>query len=130
MIEALLLAVVAAKGPDDLPDSQYRGFHYEEEWEPVRKCIIWRESRGKLRVEAPGGSGLYQFIGSTWDAYVDRAGYPEWKGVRPAQAPRYVQDEMFWFVINPKPKLGGLHGRHHWSASHAHGAGFPNVKDC
>jgi hypothetical protein len=119
MLESLAFVAMAASGPQDIPDSQYRGYHYEEKWEPVRKCLIWRESRGRIRADGSGGSGLYQFIQSTWDAYVDRAGYPEWKGVRPYKAPRYVQDEMFWLVINPKPKLKGLHGKMHWSVTHA-----------
>ena len=126
MIESLAFAVMAISGPEDVPDSQYRGFHYEREWEPVRKCIVWRESRGRLRADGSGGSGLYQFVQSTWDAYAGRAGFPEWVGVRPNKAPRYVQDEMFWYVINPKPKLKGLHGAHHWSTVHAN----VRIKDC
>lgn len=126
MIESLAFGVMAIAGPQDIPDSQYRGYHYESEWEPVRRCIIWRESRGNLRADGSGGSGLYQFIGSTWDAYIRDAGFPEWEGVRPFKAPRYVQDAMFWFVVNPKPKLAGLHGAHHWSVEHAN----VSVKDC
>ena len=76
MIESLAFGVMAIAGPQDIPDSQYRGYHYESEWEPVRRCIVWRESRGNLRADGSGGSGLYQFIGSTWDAYVSDAGFP------------------------------------------------------
>jgi len=65
-------------------------------------------------------------VQSTWDSYAGRAGFPEWVGVRPYKAPRYVQDEMFWYVINPKPKLKGLHGAHHWSTAHAD----VRIKDC
>jgi hypothetical protein len=121
MIESLAFAVMAAAGPQDVPDSQYRGYHYEQRWEPVRKCIVWRESRNRKSADGRNGSGLYQFIQTTWDSFITDAGFPEWKGVRPYKAPRYVQDAMFWFVINPKPKLKGLHGAHHWGTHHATG---------
>lgn len=119
MIESLVFVAAALSGPQDIPDSQYRGYHYEAQFEPVRKCLIWRESRGRKSADGSGGSGLYQFIQSTWDTQAVRAGYPEWVGVRPYKAPRYVQDEVFWVTVNPKPKLKGLHGKHHWSVEHA-----------
>ena len=118
-----------SKNPRDLKDSQYRGFHYEKKWEPYRKCVMARESGGNYKVDGPYGSGAFQFIQSTWDAYIDRVD-PGYKGVRPHLAPPYLQEEMFWLVVNPKAKTPGLEGRHHWSASHAHGAGFTHVKDC
>ena len=129
MIESLAFVAMAASGPEDIPDSQYRGYHYEAEWEPVRKCIYWRESRGRWRADGRFGSGAAQWIQSTWDAYAPGAGYPEWVGVRPYKAPRYVQDEMFWVMINPKPRKKGLHGYHHWDSRHALTIG-KRIGDC
>lgn len=119
------------KDVDKIPDSLYRGWHYDKKYEPFRKCILKRESGSNFKAESPigGGSGAYQFTQSTWDAYVVKvdAGYV---GVRPNKAPPYLQEEMFWVVANSRAKKPGLEGRHHWSASHAHGAGFTHVKDC
>lgn len=117
------------KNVDKIPDSLYRGWHYDKKYEPFRKCILKRESGSNFKADGSGGSGAFQFIQSTWDAYIDRVD-PGYKGVRPHLAPPYLQEEMFWLVVNPKAKTPGLEGRHHWSASHAHGAGFTHVKDC
>ena len=119
MIESVAFMVMAAAGPKDIPDSPYRGYHYEEKWEPVRKCIFWRESSGRYKADGPYGSGIAQWIQSTWDVYADRAGYPEYVGVRPFKVPSYVQEDVFWFMINPFPKKPALHGYHHWEAAHA-----------
>ena len=56
-----------------------------------------RESGSNFKADGSGGSGAYQFIQSTWDAYVVKvdAGYV---GVRPHLAPPYLQEEMFWVV--------------------------------
>ena len=134
MKPALLITLVAgfvwgsalpATGAE-LPDSQYVGSHYVKKAEPFRKCVMKRESGGSYKADGSTGSGVYQFIQSTWDVYAQRAGYPEWVGVRPYKAPRYVQDEVFWIAVNPYSKRPGLEGRHHWSAAHAQ---F-KVKDC
>ena len=37
MLESVVFVAMAAQGPKDIPDSQYRGYHYEQQWEPVRK---------------------------------------------------------------------------------------------
>jgi hypothetical protein len=117
------------KDVSKIPDSLYRGFHYEAKYEPFRKCVLRRESGSNFKADGSGGSGGFQFIQSTWDNYVKRvdAGYV---GVRPHKAPPYLQEEIFWLAANPYPKKKGLAGRHHWSASHAHGAGYTSVKDC
>lgn len=119
-----------SKNPDDLKDSQYRGWHYEKKWEPYRKCVMSRESGGSYKTDGPYGSGAYQFIQSTFDEAMRRARKPEWVGVRPHKAPPYVQDEAFWIMANPYPKLPGLHGRHHWSSRWAKEVLGVNVKDC
>ncbi|MBL6833610.1 MAG: transglycosylase family protein [Candidatus Actinomarina sp.] len=117
------------KNVDQIPDSLYRGWHYSPKHEDFRKCILRRESGANFKADSSGGSGGYQFIQSTWDAYVVKvdAGYV---GVRPNKAPPYLQEEVFWMVVNPLAKKPGLEGRHHWSASHAHDAGYTGVKDC
>lgn len=117
MIDMILGAAVEAA--TDIPDSQYRGDHYVKAAEPIRKCIMWRESRGRYGAEGSGGSGAYQFIQTTWRQYTKAAGVAEWADVRPAQAPRYVQDKVFWYALNPFPKKRGLEGRHHWDPKHA-----------
>ena len=109
-----------SKSPDDLKDSQYRGWHFEAKYEPFRRCILARESGGNYRSDGPWGSGGYQFIQSTWDRAMKYAGYPEWVGVRPYLAPVYVQQEGFWVTANPYPKKSGLRGAHHWSTDHTY----------
>ena len=118
-----------SKNPEDLKDSQYRGFHYEKRFEGFRKCVMARESGGNYKVDGPWGSGAYQFIQSTWDSAMKQAGMPEWVGVRPHKAPPHVQDEAFWIKANPYPKKKGLHGRSHWSSAHAAKFGFKTF-DC
>ena len=118
-----------SKNPEDLKDSQYRGFHYEKRFEGFRKCVMARESGGNYKVDGPWGSGAYQFIQSTWDSAMRQAGMPEWVGVRPHKAPPHAQDEAFWIKANPYPKRKGLHGRSHWSSKHAAKFGFRTF-DC
>ena len=118
-----------SKNPEDLKDSQYRGFHYEKRFEGFRKCVMARESGGNYKVDGPWGSGAYQFIQSTWDSAMKQAGMPEWVGVRPHKAPPHVQDEAFWLKANPYPKRKGLHGKQHWSSAHAAKFGFKTF-DC
>ena len=129
IVEALLAASVVT-GPESVPESQYRGFHYEAKYEPFRKCVVWRESRNRVRAGGNGtGEGLYQFTGDTWRVYADRAGFPEWANRKASDAPRYVQDATFWVTVNPAPKRGGLRGAHHWSTVHA-GAAAARIADC
>ena len=127
-----LLTLTVAGGTAHADDH----FNYKNPWKPTKDVdeipdSLYRGSGSNFKAESPigGGSGAYQFIQSTWDAYVVKvdAGYV---GVRPNKAPPYLQEEMFWVVANSRAKKPGLEGRHHWSASHAHGAGFTHVKDC
>lgn len=131
MLDSLVFAAVMATGPKDVPDSQYQGSHNPgtSRFEEIRKCIIWRESRGNPKADGEYGSGLYQFISPTWDFYAEIAGYPEWVGKRAAKAPVYVQDEVFAVTLNPFPKRPGFEGLHHWSAVHAASHGY-KVRDC
>ena len=118
-----------SKNPEQLKDSQYRGFHYEKRFEGFRKCVMARESGGNYKVDGPWGSGAYQFIQSTWDSAMRDANMPEWVGVRPHKAPPHVQDDAFWIKANPYPKKKGLHGKQHWSSAHAAKFGFRTF-DC
>ena len=60
------------------------------------ECTIDHESRtsGVYDAVSPGGTyrGAYQFDQPTWDGAVSRAGFPEWVGRPPNEAPAYVQD--------------------------------------
>lgn len=128
MIDVLAM-IALATGPADMPDSLYQGSHYVATAEPFRKCVMWRESRGRYKADSQYGSGAYQIIGSTWQTYARQAGYPEWADKRPAKAPRYVQDEVFWVMVNPKPNQRGLEGRQHWSPKWALTIG-KTIPDC
>lgn len=118
-----------SKNPEQLKDSQYRGWHYERKYEGFRKCVMARESGGNYKSNGRWGSGGYQFVQSSWNTAMERANMPEWIGVRPHKAPPYVQDAAFWVMANPYPKKKGLHGKHHWSSAHAASQGFRTF-DC
>ena len=104
MLEALVLTVALTgkgdfdyknpwtptKNVQEIPDSLYRGWHYNKKYEPFRKCILARESGSNFKSDGSGGSGAYQFIQSTWDAYVVKVD-PGYVGVRPNKAPPYLQ---------------------------------------
>ena len=59
-----------------------------------KDCTLQIESHGNYGAVSPGGKyrGAWQFDQSTWNGAVARAGYPEWSGQDPAQAPSGVQD--------------------------------------
>ena len=67
MIETLMLTAVLASNPD-VPASDYRGVHYAKKWEPFRRCVVYRESRGDYRARNKNSSaaGAYQFLASKW----------------------------------------------------------------
>ncbi len=111
-----------SKDPRELKDSQYRGFHYEAKYEPFRKCVMSRESGGNYRAhsEEGWGSGAYQFTSATWRLAMLGIGAPEWAEAQARYAPPAYQDEAFWYVANPYPKLSGLRGKHHWSTDHTY----------
>lgn len=117
----------AAASAFELPD--YRGSHHTAKAEAFLTCVALRESSGRWRANGRYGSGAFQFVQSTWDHYADRAGYPEWVGVRPYKAPAYVQTEVAYVAVNPYPKKPGLEGRGHWSPRHALTIG-KRIKDC
>ena len=113
MLLEAVFAVAMAQGPADIPDSHYQGKWYVKAAEPFRKCVILRESGGRYKADGRYGSGAYQFIQSTWDHYAHLAGLSRYVGVRPSNAPKIVQDRVFWRTYwNGK-------GKHHWAAAHA-----------
>lgn len=59
-----------------------------------KPCTLDIESDGNYGAVSPGGTyrGAWQFDQRTWNGAVARAGYPEWAGQDPAQAPAGVQD--------------------------------------
>ena len=127
---AAALALVLAAGPtDEFTLPEYRGSHYTEKAEEFLTRAALRESSGRWKADGPWGSGAFQIIGSTWDHYAELAGYPEWVGKRPAEAPSYVQTEVAYVMVNPFPKKPGLEGAFHWSPKWARTVG-KNVKDC
>lgn len=103
------LPIVHTRYERKIPDSKYRGKYYAPKFESTRKCIVWRESNGKLRVTNPSGAGgLYQFMPSTWRAYTGLPGGAQ-------NYSRKVQDRAFWKAWNHGK------GKNHWR----YGANYP-----
>ena len=114
MITALVMTVALTLAPasntQGIPNSAYQGSaYYMPKKEEIRKCIIYRESRGNYRADGSGGSGAYSFIQTTWNHYVDLAGFPHMVGVRPNKASKFIQDAVFWRTWNRGK------GKWHWS---------------
>lgn len=129
MIEAMVLATVLAAGKADFHPPEYRGYHYSKRAEKFLTCVAGRESGFDWEADGPYGSGIVQTTARTWDHYAELAGYPEWVGVRPYKAPKYVQWEVAFVMVDPYPKRKGLEGAHHWSPRHALTIG-KKVRDC
>lgn len=65
--------------------------------ERILACI--RSYEGVYSTETGNGfHGGYQFVQSTWDGVVGRAGYPQWIGRRAGDAPAHVQDDAAWLL--------------------------------
>lgn len=108
--------------------SAYRGDWFVAGHEAIRRCIVWRESRGRYGAKpwSSSASGAYQFIREpVWRKSLGWMLYPELKadlGPRAAKQiraklwatpiynwGRYWQDAAFWTVW----RKGA--GRHHWA---------------
>ena len=118
-LSAVVVSPAATADSPRFALADYRGAHYTKKAEAFLTCVALRESSGRWRADGPYGSGAFQFVQSSWDVYARRAGYPEWVGVRPYKAPKYVQTEVGYVAVNPHPKRPGLEGKHHWSPRHA-----------
>lgn len=99
-------------------ESLYQGKHYNpERWEPFRRCVIQRESRGNYRAanKISTARGAYQFLDSQWRDSLVWMLMPEHKTQGLADElrelrdkpihhwNRYWQDAAFWTVINARP---------------------------
>ena len=121
MFEGVVFAAVVASGPSNMPDSTYQGQHHSRKWEPWRRCVMWRESRGDYRARNPSSSaaGAYQFLDRAWRRslvfMLIREHRREAGEVRSLRAvpihrwPRYWQDAAFWTVLNDGA------GAKHWA---------------
>jgi hypothetical protein len=114
MIDAIVLATALMVNKPvveyKVSDSSYKeSEYYMPKKEKIRKCIVWRESRGDYTANGTGGAGAYQFIQSTWTHYAKAAGFTYWSKHRAHHAPKYVQDAVFWRTWNHGK------GKFHWS---------------
>jgi hypothetical protein len=69
MIEAIVMSAAMMLPADaDVPTTNYRGVHYAKKWEPFRKCVVKRESKGDYQARNPRSSaaGAYQFLANKW----------------------------------------------------------------
>lgn len=98
--------------------SIYKGKHYNpQRWEPFRRCVIHRESRGNYRAANVSSSarGAYQFLDRSWRDSLVWMLLPEHRPLGLADDVkalrdkpihhwnRYWQDAAFWTVINAAP---------------------------
>jgi hypothetical protein len=109
MFETVMLTAVMMSGPERVPVSDYRGVHYSKRWEPFRKCVVWRESRGDYRARNSRSSaaGAYQFLASQWrDSLVHMIRPEHGKRVNVLfkvplhKWPKFYQDAAFWTVLD------------------------------
>ena len=99
-------------------ESLYQGKHYKpNRWEPFRRCVIHRESRGNYRAanKTSSARGAYQFLDTQWRDSLVWMLLPEHRKdglahqVRALRGKpihewnRYWQDAAFWTVINARP---------------------------
>jgi muramidase (phage lysozyme) len=124
MISALIFTAVFAGGSPDhsgYEESLYQGKWYVAAHEPIRKCIMWRESRHNYRAANPTSSarGAYQFLDRAWRDSLVWMLRPEHKNRVPElqelrnkpinKWSRYWQDAAFWVAWRKGE------GKQHWS---------------
>jgi hypothetical protein len=90
--------------------SAWRGKYYNPRWENVRKCIVFRESRGNYRVKNKHStaSGAYQFLISTSNGVAKTMKRRDLVGKRAGTWTREEQDRAFWTLFNNGK------GKGHW----------------
>lgn len=68
-------------------------------FEAFRVCTLAHESGGNYEINTGNGYyGAWQFLQSTWDSVARNAGYDEWVGRRPSDAPPEIQDAVARFL--------------------------------
>jgi hypothetical protein len=91
--------------------SLYRGRYYVKRHEPVRRCIVRRESNGLYRVvnRSSGAAGAYQFLPSTSNYVARQMGRRDLVGIPANRWNRLEQDKAFWTLWDHG------RGRGHWA---------------
>jgi hypothetical protein len=104
-----------------VPDSTYEGKHYSKRWEPFRRCVVHRESRGDYRARNPKSSaaGAYQFLSSQWTQSLVWMLRPEFgqrverlRKVALHRWPALYQDAAFFTVVSRTDGRGWRHWYH------------------
>jgi hypothetical protein len=82
--------------------SAWRGKNYNPRWENVRKCIVFRESRGNYSVHRKGNKagGAYQFLPNWTRGLAYMIGKPQLKQVPIWKWSQQDQDHGFWAAWN------------------------------
>jgi hypothetical protein len=90
--------------------SAWRGKFYNPRWENVRKCIVFRESRGNYsaRNKRSTAAGAYQFLISTSNGVAKSMKRRDLVGKRASAWTRAEQDQAFWTLFNNGK------GKGHW----------------
>jgi hypothetical protein len=105
-----------SRGISSMPSSAYRGKFYDPRYERVRKCIVYRESRGKYGVvnRSSGAAGAYQLMPPLRRYAAQKMG-SSWLGGIPAnQWSRYNQDRAFYAIVH-------YQGLKHWRGGNMRG---------
>jgi hypothetical protein len=132
MLGAIVLSIALTISPNaDAPHfigwsaSEYTGKWYAQKWAPVRKCIMYRESRFNYRARnsTSSASGAYQFLDNKWRVSLTHMMMPEARSMSErkdikalrakniAQWSRYWQDRAFYTAWRHGE------GREHWRTS-------------
>jgi peptidoglycan endopeptidase LytE len=87
-------AVVSTTGPSTTNRTALAQSRHGSDVAGFLACTKVIESNGNYAAVSPDGiyHGAYQFDQPTWNGAVTRAGYPQWAGRDPANAPAVVQD--------------------------------------
>lgn len=105
-----------SRGIASMPSTSYWGKYYDARSERARKCILYRESRGKYGIvnRRSGAAGGYQFMRRTSNAVAKMMGRRDLIGVPANRWSKKTQDRAFFTLYNHG------RGRSHWA-----GGSFP-----